>query len=97
MPTQITQIDDKERSRTVLRIEGTLTMDDALLIEKIASAVHDESGRAVSVDISDIHFLDSDSASVLRRLAENSNVRLEGTDVFLQTAVNEAERNGSEG
>lgn len=97
MPTQITQIDDKDRGRTVLRIEGTLTMDDALLIEKIAESIHDESGRAVSVDISDIHFLDSDSASVLRRLAENSNVHLEGTDVFLQTAVDEAERNGTEG
>lgn len=96
MPTQITQIDDKDRGRTVLRIEGTLTVDDALLIEKIASALHEESGLTVAIDISDIHFLDSDSASVLRRLAEDWNIRLEGTDVFLQTAVDEAERNAAE-
>jgi hypothetical protein len=36
MPTNITQVEDPERNKTILHVEGEMFLDDALLLEKIA-------------------------------------------------------------
>jgi hypothetical protein len=46
----------------------------------------------VTIDLSDLDFLDSDSAAVLRRLDSRIGIRIEGIETFLQTAVNTAEK-----
>jgi anti-anti-sigma regulatory factor len=94
MPTHITQIDDNEHQRTLLRVEGELTLDDALLLERIASDIQTNLDTCVSIDLSDLDFLDSDSAAVLRRIDQITGVRIEGMETFLQTAVNAAEKRG---
>ncbi len=92
MPTQITQIDDSERQRTIFRIEGEMMIDDALLLERIAASMQSESGNSITFDLADLDFLDSDSAQVLKRLVEDRGCLIEGMTNFLQTAVNDVER-----
>jgi hypothetical protein len=46
----------------------------------------------LAIDLADLDFLDSDSATVLRRLDNRIGVRIEGMETFLQTAVNAAEK-----
>lgn len=92
MPTQITQIDDNERRRTVFRVEGEMTIDDAVLLERIATNLQLESGNTIILDLADLDFLDSDSAQVLKRLVEVHGYVIEGMTDFLQTAVNDVER-----
>ncbi len=92
MATQITQIDHPESRRTVLRVEGDMLSDDALLIEKIASAASAETGHNITIDLADLDFMDSDAASVLRQLKEKKGYEIDGVEIFLQTAVNMAER-----
>jgi anti-anti-sigma factor len=92
MATQITQIDQPERNRTVLRIEGDMLSDDARLIEKIANCTSTETGHTITIDLADLSFMDSDAASVLRRLKEMNQIEIEGVELFLQSAVNMAER-----
>lgn len=92
MPTHITQIDDNEHQRTVLRVEGDMLLDDALLLERIASDIQTDFDTCVTIDLSDLDFLDSESAAVLRRLDNRIGVRIEGIETFLQTAVNTAEK-----
>ena len=94
MPTHITQIDDTENSRTVLRVEGEMTAEDALLLERIATGIQNETQTSVTVDLADLDFLDSDSAAVLRRLDQRAGISIEGVETFLQTAVNVAEKQG---
>jgi hypothetical protein len=72
MPTNITQIEDMERGRTILRVSGELMLEDAILLEKM-------------------HFMDSDSAQVLKRLEREHGFEIEGLEIFLQTIVNAAE------
>ena len=92
MATHITQIDDGGE-RTILRIEGEMMFDDAILLEKIALGISTELGTEITLDLAELDFLDSEAAPVLRRLRDKYRFRIEGMETFLQTAVNSVERN----
>lgn len=90
MPTNITQTESD--GRTYLRVEGQLLLDDAILLERIVDDLLADSSRPVSVDLADLSFLDSDSASSLIRLETRDSVEIQGLDIFLQSAIDSAER-----
>ena len=92
MATQITQIDLPDRHRTILRVEGDMLHDDAILLEKIAISINTENGNQIVIDLADLDFLDSESASVLKRLEDIDGFEIEGVEIFLQSAVDMAER-----
>lgn len=94
MATQIEQIDDAIGQRTILRISGELLFDDAVLIERIAAAAHQENGKRVAIDLADIDFLDSEAAPILKRLSESDTYSIEGIEIFLQSTIDQAERQG---
>jgi anti-anti-sigma regulatory factor len=95
MPTQITQLEDAERGKTILRIEGTMMYDDAILLEKIALDLREDIGKNLTLDLADLDFLDSESAPVLKRLEREHGFEIEGIEFFLQTIVNETEKRKS--
>lgn len=92
MPTHITEVEDIERGRIVLRVEGSMTLEDAVLIEKIALDMRRQSGKNITLDLADLTFLDSESASVLKRLERDHNFEIEGLMVFLQKIIEEVEK-----
>lgn len=95
MPTVIQEIEDKERGRTILRVAGEMFLEDALLLEKIALAMRAESGKNITIDLADLHFLDSDGAPILKRMTDEHRFEIEGLLAFLQRAV-EATENRNE-
>jgi hypothetical protein len=92
MPTQITQIDDESRGITIFRVDGDMLREDAELLCRIARDVQSFSGNAITIDLADLDFLDSESAPILMRLEREEGFDIIGTEIFLQTVVNEAER-----
>lgn len=92
MATKITQIDLPDRGRTILRVEGEMFREDAELLEKIAGCIRVDSGSRIVVDLADLDFLDSEAASVLKRLEDEPEYEIEGIEIFLQSAVDMAER-----
>jgi len=90
MPTQITQ--RESNGRTYLQVEGDMLVDDAILLERIATEILKDSGSQVTVDLADLDFLDSESASILKRLDSKNGISIEGLEIFLQSAINAAER-----
>jgi anti-anti-sigma regulatory factor len=92
MPTQITQIEDTERGKTILRVEGSMTLEDALLLEKIALDMRGEIGKNLTLDFADLNFLDSESAPILKRLEREHNFEIEGLMIFLQKIIKETEK-----
>ncbi len=94
MATQIEQIDDEIGNRTILRISGELLYEDAVLIERIALAAHENNARPVIIDLADIDFLDSEAAPILKRLTESNEFAIEGVEIFLQSTIDQAERQG---
>lgn len=93
MPTQITQ--RESNGRIYLQVEGEMLIDDAVLLERIADEIRTDSGLHVTVDLADLDFLDSESASVLKRLQGKDGISIEGLEIFLQSAINAAERNAA--
>lgn len=91
MPTSIQQIEDTERGKTILRVAGSMTEEDAVLLEKIALSIRAESGKNLTIDLADLHFLDSESAPVLKRMEREHHFEIEGLMIFLQKAVEETE------
>jgi len=92
MPTNIQQIDDHESGRTILKVEGEMLLDDAILLEKIALGLESELGTPVLIDLADLDFFDSEAASILKRLADRGGIEIAGMEIFLQTMVNDVER-----
>ena len=94
MPTRITQVGNQAGATRRLKVEGTLTLADAELLEGICNEFCEQAGSCISIDLADITFLDSESASVLCRM-KGRGISLEGLDLFVQKVVELAEENGS--
>lgn len=92
MPTNIIQTVDDADGSVTLRVEGDMLLDDALLLEKIAVGMRGDNFREVVIDLADLDFLDSESAPVLKRLANELGFKIEGMEIFLQSAIDSAER-----
>ena len=93
MPVRITQAETQEGATRELRVEGTLTLADAELLEGVCDELRGRSDSGIRMDLAAITFLDSESASVLCRL-RRQGVALEGLDLFVQKVVELAEKNG---
>lgn len=93
MPTRITEVTTPEGERTTLRVEGTLRLKDAELLENMCRDLKRQSGRSVTLDLSDLCFLDSDSAHLLCRLRAEQHVSFEGLHLFVQRVIEMAEQN----
>ena len=88
MPTRITQIKShKGAEGTLFKVEGTLNLSDAELLEKICRDVGNETKRPVTLKLDELSFLDSESAAVLCRMKRELNVTLEGLHLFIEKVV----------
>ena len=92
MPTNIKEIEDCEGNLTILRVSGSIKESDAILLEKIAVDLRQSNGRKMMIDFSDLNFLDSDSAPIIKRLKDKQGFEIEGLEYFLQKIVDEAEK-----
>jgi anti-anti-sigma regulatory factor len=92
MPTNLTQIEDEERGKTILHVEGSMTREDAILLEKIALDMRARENKNITIDLADLNFLDSESAPIIKRIEREHGFELEGLEIFLQKAVDETER-----
>ena len=72
---------------TVFKVEGTLYLRDAELLEKICRDVGNQTQRPVTLELAGLSYLDSDSAAVLCRMKREQNVRLEGLRLFIEKVV----------
>ncbi len=92
MPTHITQVEDPEREIIILRVEGDLMHDDAILLEKIALGMRSENEKDLILDLSDLDLMDSESAPVIKRLEVEHGFKVEGLHFFLQKMIQKAEK-----
>jgi anti-anti-sigma regulatory factor len=87
MPIRITQFDVPELNSTVLKVEGSLYLADARMLETICHDIGQDSEYAITLDLADLSFIDSGSAEVLTRLKREKGVRLEGLHLFVQKII----------
>ena len=88
----MTQVEDTERGKTLLRVEGSLMKEDAVLLEKIVIDMREQLNKNITLDLADLDFMDSESASILKRIEREHGFELEGLEFFLQKAVSQSEK-----
>jgi hypothetical protein len=72
---------------TVFKVEGTLYLRDAELLEKVCRDVGNQTKRPVTLKLDELSYLDSESAAVLCRMKREQNVTLEGLHLFIEKVV----------
>ena len=72
---------------TVFKVEGTLYLRDAELLEKICRDVGNQTKQHVTLELAGLSYLDSDSAAVLCRMKREQNVSLEGLHLFIEKVL----------
>ena len=90
MTTRITQVDGQTGRMTTLRVEGSLRLADAELLESTYLELETKHKGRIAIDLAGTNFLDSDSASVLCRL-KRRGVELIGLHFFVQQIIQAAE------
>ncbi|MBV9927321.1 MAG: STAS domain-containing protein [Acidobacteria bacterium] len=93
MTTRITQMEGRVAGgKALLRVEGTLGLADAELLEQVCADLKEQTGASVSLDLTDISFIDQAGAEVLARLRREREVSLEGLHLFVRQVIEIAER-----
>jgi anti-anti-sigma regulatory factor len=75
----------------VLKLEGVLTVADARLLEEICDDLKRELDYAITIDMSGVNFLGSQSAEILRRLKTMPGLSIEGAHLFVQQILEDTE------
>lgn len=93
MSIRITQINgEPPESFITLKIEGGLYAADAELLEETCRTVILQTKLPVILELADLTFLDSDSASILSRIKREQNVCFEGLQLFIKKVVELADQ-----
>ena len=85
MTTRITK-SESNGSKTTLKVEGALHTAEAEVLEKTFAKLRTENGHAIQIDLSDITFIDSESAAVLCRM-QALGAELIGLHFFAQKLI----------
>jgi anti-anti-sigma regulatory factor len=88
MTARITEQD--EPSGHVIRLEGSLSGEDARLVERLCAEAASRPDPRVVVDLNGVTFLDDESAAVLRRLRGSGGVTFRGCCLFNQRVIDGA-------
>jgi hypothetical protein len=78
---------DTGTAPTVFKVEGTLYLRDAELLEKICREVGSQTKQPVTLELAGLSYLDTDSAAVLCRMKREQNVNLQGLHLFIEKVV----------
>jgi anti-anti-sigma regulatory factor len=73
-------------------VEGTLGREDAELLEQVCNDLRAQTGASVTVDLSDISFLDQAGASVLARMRREHKVSIDGLHLYMLQVIEIADR-----
>jgi anti-anti-sigma factor len=82
---------ETEGKEIALRVEGALYRKDAELLERICRDLVGQTRKRITLDLSNLSFLDSESAAVLCQLKRELDVSLEGLRLFIEKVVELAE------
>jgi anti-anti-sigma regulatory factor len=94
MTTRITKLEANER-KTTLRVEGSLHSEDAEVLEKTFAKLRAQNGHEIQIDLTDITFIDSESAAVLCRM-QSLGAELIGLHFFTQKLIEIAQNSTDE-
>jgi anti-anti-sigma regulatory factor len=82
---------ETEEEEMVLKLEGTMTVADAKMLEEICEDLRENPGLPIKIDMSAVNFLGNRSAQVLCRLRAMPDVIMQGMHLFVQQIMDSTE------
>jgi anti-anti-sigma regulatory factor len=80
----------------VLKVEGTIHLKDAELLEQICTDLSHQTDRPVIIELSETSFLDTSSASVLCRMKRQKGIEIKGLNLFNKKVIELSDASDSE-
>jgi len=80
----------------VLKVEGTIHLKDAELLEQICTDLSHQTDRPVIIELSETSFLDTSSASVLCRMKRQKGIEIKGLNLFNKKVIELSDGSDSE-
>jgi anti-anti-sigma regulatory factor len=87
MTLRISQILDTRENSATLRLEGTMSADEAALLERYCTELAGQSIPSITLDLEGLMFLDEESGAAIRRLRKTMGVILIGCCLFTQEVI----------
>jgi hypothetical protein len=72
---------------TTIKVEGSLHLRDAELLERTCREVSEQTGQRVVVELNDVCFIDGASAAVLCRMKSEQGVKFQGLKLFIKKVL----------
>jgi len=86
MDIRISQTEDRDSGRVMLRVEGRLTGDAAELLESVCTRLLNDA-QSLRINVDGICFISEDGARALSRLKRMPQVQLDGCRLITECVV----------
>jgi anti-anti-sigma regulatory factor len=87
MTLRISQTLDTVKGSATLRLEGSMSAEEALLLERYCDELAGQSIGAITLDLEGLTFLDDEGGDSIRRLRETRGVTLTGCRLFTREVI----------
>ena len=87
MTLRISQILDPENNSATLRLEGTMSADQTVLLQRYCDELAERSTGPITLDLEGLTFLDEESGAAIRRLRETMGLTLVGCCLFTHEVI----------
>jgi len=87
MTLRISQTLDAVKGSATLRLEGSMSAEEALLLERYCDELAGQSIGAITLDLEGLTFLDDEGGDSIRRLRETRGVTLTGCRLFTREVI----------
>jgi anti-anti-sigma regulatory factor len=87
MTLRISQTLDTVQGSATLRLEGSMSAEEALLLERYCDELAGQSIDAITLDLEGLTFLDDEGGDSIRRLRETRGVTLTGCRLFTREVI----------
>ena len=87
MTLRISQMLDTEKGSATLRLEGSMSAEEAALLEHYCEELAGRALGAITLDLEGLMFLDDEGGAALRRLRQTRGVKLTGCCLFTHEVV----------
>ncbi|HEY0544773.1 MAG TPA: hypothetical protein VGC91_05180 [Pyrinomonadaceae bacterium] len=87
MTLRISQILDTGHGSATLRLEGSMSAEEAALLERYCEELAGKAIRDITLDLEGLMFLDDEGGATLRRLRRTRGVNLTGCCLFTHEVI----------
>ena len=91
MAYRITQSEDAQDNKLVLRLEGSFNSEGAQKLEQICDEAQNRLGENITIDVSEVTFLDESASAILCRLKHRPGISLIGCHLFTKKVMDQSE------